>query len=162
MFLISFNKRYYCETEISVWYFFSDISFAKSPVHMLYKHKLLLIAYKTFYSIQTHSHHNYLPRASQHNLELPSSTAGAGHRRVSYQCASLENGLPVEIELLGWRRASGMPWSSTYLVCCKKLFCFYLFTDRQSLAPRLALARLRRWPQHLSSVLPNSYNSLLK
>ena len=59
------------------------------PVHLLYGYKLLLIAYKTFYSTQTHSHHKYLTHASQHNLELPSSTTAAGHRRVSYQCASL-------------------------------------------------------------------------
>ena len=71
------------------------------PVHLLIK--LLLIAYKTFYSTQTHSHHNYLTRASQHNLQLPSSITAAGHRRVSYQCASLWNGLPgwicaIEVE----------------------------------------------------------------
>ena len=76
------------------------------PVHLLYKYKykykLLVIAYKTFYSTQTHSHHNYLTRASQHNLEIPSSTTAAGHSRVSYQCASLWNGLP------GWIRSIGV------------------------------------------------------
>ena len=39
------------------------------PVHVLCKYKMLLIAYKTFYSTQTHLHHNYLTRASQNNLE---------------------------------------------------------------------------------------------
>ena len=53
------------------------------PVHLLYKYKRLLIAYQTFYSTQTHSHHNYLTRASQHNLDLPSSTTAAGHRTQS-------------------------------------------------------------------------------
>ena len=52
------------------------------PVHLLCKYKLLLKTYKTFYSTQTHSHHNNLTRASQHNLELPSLTTAAGHRTV--------------------------------------------------------------------------------
>ena len=58
------------------------------PVHLLYK--LLQIAYKTFYSTQTHI---YLTRASQHKMQLLSSTTAAGHRKVGYQCASSWNGL---------------------------------------------------------------------
>ena len=52
------------------------------PIYLLYK--LLLISYKTFYSTQTHSHHNNLTRASQHNLQLPSLTTAAGQGRVCF------------------------------------------------------------------------------
>ena len=63
------------------------------PVHLLYKYKMLLIAYKNY---KTPLHYDYLhvPHASQNNLESPSSTTPAGHRRMSYQCAFLWKGLP--------------------------------------------------------------------
>ena len=65
-----------------------------------YTYKLFQIAYKTFYSTQNHSHHNYLTRTSQRNLQLPNSTTAAGHHsRVSYQCASLWKGMS------NWTRA---------------------------------------------------------
>ena len=64
------------------------------PIHQLYKYKLLQIAYKIFHSKQSHTDDNYSTRASQHNLKLPLSTTAAGHRGVSYRCASLWNVLP--------------------------------------------------------------------
>ena len=51
--------------------------------------KCLGIAYKAFYSTQSHSHRNYLTRALPNNLKLPVSTTPAGPCRVSYYFISL-------------------------------------------------------------------------
>ena len=59
--------------------------------------------------LDPNSHHNYLTRVSQHNLQSPSSATAAGHRRASYRCTSLWNDCRIEFALLGWRRALGMP-----------------------------------------------------
>jgi len=67
------------------------------PVELQYKYELLLLAHQTFYSNDSHSCHNDLTRAAKYNLKLYKSTTASGHRGVSYQCASLRNGLPKSI-----------------------------------------------------------------
>jgi len=67
------------------------------PVQFQCKYKLLLLAHQTFYSNDSHSCHNYLIRAAKYNSKLPKCTTASRHRRVSYQCESLWNGLPKSI-----------------------------------------------------------------